>query len=56
MATTFPPTTVTIRPVAEVQQPSRTTLVFRYFRRNKSLLIGLIILFRRRGWLGGPTA
>src|SRR5438034_3923984 len=45
MATTFPPTTVTIRPVAEVQQPSRTTLVFRYFRRNKSLLIGLIILF-----------
>jgi peptide/nickel transport system permease protein len=45
-ATTFPPPkTLTVRPLGEVQQPSRATLVFRYFRRNKSLLIGLIIVF-----------
>ena len=43
--TTFPsPKTVTIRPLSDVQQPSRAKLVFRYFRRNKSLLIGLLIL------------
>jgi peptide/nickel transport system permease protein len=32
-------------PQSEVLQPSRLTLTLRYLRRNKSLLIGLIILF-----------
>lgn len=32
-------------PQPEVRQPSRLTLLLRYLRRNKSLLIGLLILF-----------
>ena len=28
----------------QVLQPGQATLIFRYFRRNKSLLIGLIIV------------
>lgn len=44
-AITLPQDSVTIRPLPEVKQPSRATLIFRYLRRNKSLLIGLLILF-----------
>ncbi len=32
-------------PQPEVRQPSRLTLVLRYLRRNKSLAIGLFVLF-----------
>ena len=43
-STTFPAAGAAIRPVLDVHQPSRVQLVFRYLRRNKSLLIGLIIM------------
>ncbi len=42
--TSVSPTTLTIRPLPDLQQPSRATLVLRYFRRNKSLVVGLVIL------------
>lgn len=42
--TTVSPKTLTIHPVPGVKQPGTGTLILRYLRRNKSLLIGLIIL------------
>jgi peptide/nickel transport system permease protein len=37
-------TTIAASPQLEFRQPSRTTLLLRYLRRNKSLVIGLLIL------------
>lgn len=44
-STTYPVSGAQIRPLTEVQQPSRARMIWRYLRRNKSLLVGLIIMF-----------
>ena len=43
-STAFPAAGTAVRPVLDMTQPSHTRMVFRYMRRNKSLLIGLVIM------------
>jgi peptide/nickel transport system permease protein len=43
--TAFPAAGMKVLPLGDMQQPTRLMMVLRYLRRNKSLLIGLIVMF-----------